>query len=96
MFHTKLSNQLFYSLLVAKLITMLWAWFQWDTGGFKKEEMLLVVAMLLPLFSIYASFIIKYWQVAPTIIKTQQPRLRVSTWFMFSIFLHAFLPRKKC
>ena len=55
----KLKRRLFVFLLIAKVLIIGLIFFHWDTGGFSRSEMLALVGMILPLFTIYTSIIWK-------------------------------------
>lgn len=52
-------KRVFYLLLLAKIIILLFLGFEWQTGGYATHECVKMAAILLPLFTIYTSVLFK-------------------------------------
>lgn len=55
----KLKSRIFFFMMVSKIITVLLVLFHWQTGGYSLAEALATITLILPLFTVYLTAMVK-------------------------------------
>lgn len=55
----KLKSRIFFFMMVSKIITVILVLFHWQTGGYSLAEALATIALILPLFTVYLTAMVK-------------------------------------
>ena len=91
---SSLKKQILVFMLIAKFITVCYILFHWQTGGFSMTETLATITLILPLFTVYITLMIKDAVKNPyktTEVKEQEKRIKGSfrtlTYIVLPIYL---------
>ena len=94
----RLKKQTLLFMLISKIMVILFILFHWKTGGYSMSEMIATIALILPLFTVYLTVMIKDTLKSPyqeAVAQTDAPKLRGAlvtlTYIIFPIYLIAIL-----
>ncbi len=88
-------NWTFYSLSFAKLVSIFFLLYAWDTGSFMREEIPLVITLMIPLFAVFFSVMLNSFidehQTAPAAPRyISGPLVTLSYWIPVLYFMAIF------